>query len=64
MAFVHSGRPSARAGRARLTPGGLACAASARRLFTRTPLQISNTLKMASGVFSVKAITRLAPSCS
>ena len=48
-------------GRARLTPGGLACAASARRLFSPTTLQISSTLKMASHIFSGKTITRLAP---
>ncbi len=64
MTLIRSCRASARAGRARFVPGGLACAATARRLFQPTPLQISPTLKMSSGFFAAKAVIRLAPGCS
>ena len=61
MTLIRSCRTSARSSRARFVPGGLACAASARRLFQPTPLQISPTLKMASGFFSAKRSFALRP---
>ena len=64
MTLIRSCRTSARSGRAQLVPGGLACAASARRPFVPTPLRLSESLKMASGTFSSRTVTRLAPACS
>jgi len=61
MTLIRSCRSSARASAPRFVPGGLACAASARRLFQPTPLQVSPTLKWASVLSAPKTVTRLAP---
>ena len=61
MALIRTCRPATPQGRARFVPGGLACAAAARRLlFSPTALQVSSALKFAPG-FSHKSALRLMP---
>ncbi len=59
MALIHTCR-SARQGRARFVPGGLACAAARQLLLSPTPLQVSSALKFAPG-FAHKSALRLLP---
>ena len=61
MALIHTCRSAARSGRPKFVPGGLACAASARRtLFVPTTFPLSSTLKFVSGALA-SPLTRLAP---
>ena len=61
MALIHTCRTPARSGRPKFVPGGLACAASARRtLFAPTKFPLSSTLKFVTGALS-SPLTRLAP---
>ena len=58
MALIHTCRQAARTGRARFVPGGMACAAAARRLLlSPTPFPVSSGLKFAPG-FSHKSAPR------
>lgn len=61
MALICTCRSAARSGRARLVPGGLACAATARQpLFSQPSFQVSSALKFAPGFFH-QPVGRLAP---
>ena len=62
MALIHTSRMAGRAGRPKFVPGGLACAASAKRVLlapTRFPLSL--TLRRPSGA-PASPVLRLAPS--
>lgn len=62
MALIRSCRLAVRNGRPQFVPGGLACAATARRiLIVPTAFRLSLTPKRASGALSSPVI-RLAPS--
>ncbi len=64
MALIHTCRSAAHFGRARFVPGGLACAAAARKLLlSPTPLHVSSTLKFAPG-FWHKSVPRLTPNAA
>jgi hypothetical protein len=59
MALIHTSRTAGRTGRPRFVPGGLACAAAAKRdLFAPTLFPLSTTLRRVSGalVFPVRSL--------
>ncbi len=64
MALIHTSRMAGRTGRPKYVPGGLACAASARRvLLAPTRFPLSTTLKRVSGALT-SPVQRLAPSAA
>lgn len=61
MALIHTSRTAGRTGRPHFVPGGLACAASARRvLLAPTSFPLSTTPKRVTGA----PVLRLAPSAA
>ncbi len=69
MALIHTSRTTGRTGRPRFVPGGLACAASAKRVLlapTRFPLSATLkrvSVKRVSGALA-SPVQRLAPSAA
>ncbi len=64
MALIHTSRTAGRTGRPRFVPGGLACAAAAKRdLFVPTLFPLSTTLRRVSVVL-VSPVQHLAPSAA
>ena len=62
MALIHTSRMAGRTGRPKFVPGGLACAASAKRLLLAPTLfPLSATPKRVSGA-PATSVLRLAPS--
>ncbi len=64
MALIHTSRMAGRTGRPKYVPGGLACAASARRvLLAPTLFPLSTTLRRVPGA-PASPVQRLAPSAA